>query len=102
MLFSLFATCLVLATKYYEEVAFVNPSGYGFFKDGHFEVCTQIPKAILATFQLHVLETIDFELFVNEADYTAYSRDFMDIVKIYRLSMASVHHQANSAAATES
>lgn len=91
MLFSLFATCLVLATKYYEEVAFVNQSGYGFFKDAHFEVVTSIPKNVLAAFQLHVLETIDFELFVSEYDYTAYSQAFMDIAQIHALNAASVH-----------
>lgn len=72
---------MVLATKYYEEVAFVNPSGFGFFMDGHLQVAVQIQKHVLVDFQLHVLDIIDHELFVAEELYTDYTNGFMDLLR---------------------
>ena len=83
--FSFFGASMVLATKYYEEGGFVNPSGYGFYSDKHFGAVVEIPVSVLMSLQFHVLEMIDHELFIHLDEYTKYMQCFMDFLQLFKL-----------------
>ena len=62
-----------LATKYYEELGFVNKAGYCFYKNSHLQYALSIPAARLSEFERHLLNVIDFDLHIDkERHYDKY------------------------------
>jgi hypothetical protein len=67
-----------LATKYYEEAGFVNKAGYCFYKNSHLQYAVSIPAQQLSAFECHLLNIIDFDLYINkEVHYDKYFKGIM-------------------------
>jgi len=76
-LIRLFGSCLTLATKYYEENGFVNIDGFKYVSDKHFAVATLLEAKELGEFQVEVLKTIDYRLFIDEEEWGRVSQEFI-------------------------
>lgn len=81
-------TCIVVAVKYNEEVCHFNSRGLRFYKDSEFSVAVSIPTKKLMQYQLHLLKTIDHNLFISEDEYTTFVRRICDMVKSIRENQA--------------
>jgi hypothetical protein len=60
LLYSLVGTCITIATKFFEELGFVNKDNYKFQMDRHFSYAVGIPFETLVQYQFHILKTIDY------------------------------------------
>ena len=80
--FSLLTTCLVLATKYYEEKDFVNVDKYIYTHDSHFYVATLIPTNTLYECQVVILQQIDYRLYISEEEFKTYTEEIINLAKL--------------------
>lgn len=73
--FRLFTSCLVLAVKFYEEAGFIK-------NDKTYERVIQISIPLLVDFQLEILTTIGFNIFISEETFVAYRDQFLSLAKL--------------------
>jgi hypothetical protein len=68
----------------------VNNEGFRYTHDSDFAVATCVPRSDLTKFQINVLQTIDYRLFVSEEEFGTYVQGFMNIAKLYSLGQSPI------------
>lgn len=63
----------MLATKFQEEIGFINRKNVRFFRNSHFQYAVNIPAERLNQFEHHLLSVIDYKLWIDYAtEYNPY------------------------------
>ena len=58
-----------LATKYYEELGFVDKAGIMYNKTEHLQYAVRIPASTLSRFEIHLVKMIDYNLYIDWEEY---------------------------------